>query len=74
LDTAGIGDLVEDGLVRGVPKDASPTTIARNLIAALEGQRTCGSAKLPTWEIAAVSLAHVYMDAVGGAAPAPLVR
>ena len=53
LDTAGIGDLVEDGLVRGVPRDASPAMIARILIAALEGQHVSGSARLPTWDSAA---------------------
>jgi glycosyltransferase involved in cell wall biosynthesis len=71
LDTAGIGDLVEDGLVKGVPGDASPTMIARVLIAALEDQRVSSSARLPTWDSAAVDLAHIYMDAVE-AAPTPL--
>ncbi len=67
LDTAGMGDLIEDGLVRGVHKDASPSIIARTLIAALEGQRMSGSAQLPTWDVAAVELAHVYMDTIGAA-------
>jgi glycosyltransferase involved in cell wall biosynthesis len=62
LDTAGISDLVEDGLVRGVPKDASPTMIAQTLMAALEDQCIRGSARLPTWDTAAFELAHVYMD------------
>ena len=68
LDTAGIGDLVEDGLVRGVPRDASPATVARALIAALNGERVRGSVRLPTWDTAAADLARVYMD-VAGAAP-----
>ena len=67
LDTAGISDLVQDGLVRGVPKDASPATIAQILIAALESQQVSGPVKLPTWDTAAADLAHVYMDAVGAA-------
>lgn len=71
LDAAGIGDLVEDGLVRGVPRDASPTMIARSLIAALGGQRESGSATLPTWEGAAVDLAHIYMDVAGAASTSP---
>jgi glycosyltransferase involved in cell wall biosynthesis len=71
LDTAGIRDLVEDGLVTGVPRDASPTMIARVLIAALEGHRVSSSAKLPTWDSAAFDLAHVYVDVVE-AAPTPL--
>lgn len=65
LDTAGIGDLVEDGLVRGVPKHAVPTTIAEILIAALEDRNMSDPAGLPTWDIAADFLAHVYMSAVG---------
>ena len=60
LDTTGIGDLVEDGLVRGVPRNASPTTIARALVAALGCQRVNGSARLPTWDTATLSLAHLY--------------
>lgn len=76
LVTAGIGDLVEDGLVRAVPKDASPAAIARTLVAALEGvaagegRRASGSPRLPTWDAAAANLADVYMEALG-AAPRP---
>jgi glycosyltransferase involved in cell wall biosynthesis len=44
FNTAGIGDLVEDGLVEGVPTDASPAAIARILVAALEGRCARGSA------------------------------
>jgi glycosyltransferase involved in cell wall biosynthesis len=71
LDTAGISDLVEDGLVKGVPRNAGPETIARALVAALECQRVSGSATLPTWDIAALNLAHLYRYTVG-AAPEPL--
>ena len=60
LDTTGIGDLVEDGLIRGIPRNASSTTIARALVAALECQRVSGSAELPTWNDATSSLAHLY--------------
>ena len=44
LDTAGVGDLVRAGLVRGVPKQASPRMIAEVLVSALRGQRTVGPA------------------------------
>ncbi len=67
LDTAGIGDLVEDGLVRGVPTDASPAMIAQILIAALEDQHVSGSAMLPTWDSAAAHLAQIYIDVVSAA-------
>ena len=65
LDTAGIGDLVEEGLVEGVPRDASPETIARNLVAALEGPHVGSQGCLPTWDLAASELTRIYMDAIG---------
>ena len=71
LDTAGIGDLVEDELVRGVPRDASPAVIARILIAALEGECVSGSARLATWDNAAADLAHMYMDIFRTASTSP---
>jgi glycosyltransferase involved in cell wall biosynthesis len=63
LDTAGIGDLVQDGLVRGVPTDASPAAIAQILVASLRGRLVRGGAVLPSWDSAAASLADVYLDA-----------
>jgi glycosyltransferase involved in cell wall biosynthesis len=65
IDTAGIGDLVQDGLVEGVPKDASSEIIGQTLIAALDHRRIPRSAALPTWDRAAADLACVYMEAVG---------
>jgi glycosyltransferase involved in cell wall biosynthesis len=67
LNTAGIGDLIEDGLVEGVPKDASPTAIAGALLAALGGDRVHSSAELPTWDNAASDIARVYMEAIEAA-------
>jgi len=67
LDTAGIGDLVEDGFVIGVPKDASPTTIAHALITALNDRRVRDPAPPPaTWDSAATDLARIYKDVIGG--------
>jgi glycosyltransferase involved in cell wall biosynthesis len=68
LDTAGISDLVKDELVRGVPKGASPTTVAHILVAAMQDGRANFSGRLPTWDAAEVDLARVYLEA---AAPAP---
>lgn len=65
LNATGIGDLVEDGLVTGVPKDASPSTIACTLVAVLDGRRTSGAVRLPTWDTAAAKLAHLYLDVLG---------
>ena len=55
VNTAGIGDLVEDGLVRGIPRDASPATIAQVLVAALDGLNASNST-LPTWDTAAAEV------------------
>jgi glycosyltransferase involved in cell wall biosynthesis len=70
LDTAGIADLVADGLVAGVPRDAPPTTIARILAAALGRPETGPPAGLPTWDNAADELARIYLNAAG-AGPRP---
>lgn len=64
LDTAGIHDLVQQGLVRGVPKDASPTAIAGALIAAMGDRSVMSPARLPTWDTAAADLADIYQDAI----------
>jgi glycosyltransferase involved in cell wall biosynthesis len=68
LDAAGIGDLVQDGLVSGVPRDASPAIVARALVTALNGEQASRSVRLPTWDTAAAGLARVYTD-VARAAP-----
>jgi glycosyltransferase involved in cell wall biosynthesis len=65
LDTAGIGDLIKDGLVTGIPQDASPAAIARILAAALQGRQAAVTAGLPTWDAVAARLAHVYLDTLG---------
>jgi len=64
LDTAGIGDLIEEGRVEGVPRDASPETIARTLVAALEGRHVSSPGSLPTWDLAASDLAEIYREAI----------
>jgi glycosyltransferase involved in cell wall biosynthesis len=70
LDTAGTADLVADGLVAGVPRDAPPATIARILAAALSRPETGSPAGLPTWDKAADELARIYLNAAG-AGPGP---
>jgi glycosyltransferase involved in cell wall biosynthesis len=74
LDSTGIADLVEDGLVTGIPKDASSGSIAQALAAALESRRVSGVPCLPTWDMRATELAHVYLDVLGYApTQAPLL-
>lgn len=64
LDVAGTGDLVEDGLVTGLPLDASSDVVARALVSALQdgtGQpHRPPTETLPTWETTAAGVAAVY--------------
>jgi glycosyltransferase involved in cell wall biosynthesis/GT2 family glycosyltransferase len=71
FDTAGIADLVEDGLVQGVPKDASPETIAQALVAVLEQNHMRCAPSLPTWDLAAAELARVYRDVARAPSQSP---
>lgn len=64
LNTAGIGDLVEEGLVIGVAKDATSASIAETLIRVLQGGQTNDLPSLPTWDVVATDLAGVYLAAV----------
>jgi len=64
MNTAGIGDLVDEGLVQGVPRDASSKEIAEILVAALEAQRENRQRQLPTWDMAARALGQFYLDAL----------
>ena len=73
LETAGVADLVEDGLVKGVPQDASAATIARVLVEMLASGRTSPAAKVPTWDDAASDLTRIYMEAAQAKA-APSTR
>ncbi|MEO3937852.1 glycosyltransferase family 4 protein [Dermatophilaceae bacterium Soc4.6] len=66
LDIAGTGDLVEDGLVRGIPADASVEVVADALVSALTETAAHGGPHqrlqipLPTWETTAQGVAQVY--------------
>jgi glycosyltransferase involved in cell wall biosynthesis len=75
LDTAGLADLVEEGLIEGVPKEASPEAIAQILLTVLGGRRVKATA-LPTWDAAAASLAQIYLETAGFAPrpPTPGIR
>jgi len=65
LDVAGVSDLVEDGLVRGIPADATPAVLADALVAALDQDRARAPVPLSTWDTAAADLAQVYIEAAG---------
>ncbi len=67
FDVAGIGDLVEDGLVHGISGDATTSEIAAALVTMLQmadqaGPRTVPDVELPTWESCADGVLQVYRD------------
>jgi glycosyltransferase involved in cell wall biosynthesis len=65
FDVAGVSDLVEDGLVSGVPMGAPAPVVADHLVAALQAARTGGpraGVELPTWETCAGQLAQLYRE------------
>lgn len=64
-DTAGIGELVSEGWVQGVSRDASAISIARSLVDAMSATSLSDSAELPTWDSCADELAQVYLTSVG---------
>jgi glycosyltransferase involved in cell wall biosynthesis len=72
LDTAGVADLVEDGLVTGVPRDAPAAAIAHAVVAALRRGPTGRTATLPTWDRAAAGLAEAYLDVLGSVEADPV--
>jgi glycosyltransferase involved in cell wall biosynthesis len=64
FDVAGIGDLVEDGLVTGVPLDADDARVAEALLQQLRADdgspHRAPELALPTWEGATEAIAAVY--------------
>lgn len=73
-DVAGIGDLVEDGLVHGVAPTADAPALAAALTAELVRTRSRGDVphaprpvQLPTWGSSVAATAEVYRAVLGGA-------
>lgn len=78
-DVAGVGELVAQGWVRGVPPGAPAATVAQELAAAMSAPAPPGSAPapagsvpapaerapLPSWDTCAGQLAQVYRSALG---------
>jgi glycosyltransferase involved in cell wall biosynthesis len=64
FDVAGTGDLVEDGLVTGLPTTAAAADVADALEKAmLAGPRVLGDdVDFPTWDTCAAQLADVYRE------------
>jgi glycosyltransferase involved in cell wall biosynthesis len=68
-DIAGIADLVEDGIVRGVVPGAPASVAAGALVSVLVSHARAVPPQLPTWESAAAQLADIYRGACQGAEP-----
>lgn len=68
-DVAGIGDLVEDGLVVGVRPDADDAEVASALARQLERvdgrPRSAPDVELPTWESCTAQVAGIYRAVLG---------
>jgi glycosyltransferase involved in cell wall biosynthesis len=62
---AGVGELVADGCVRGVPHGAPPSAVAQELVKAMSAPPLVDPTQLPSWDSCAEELAHVYLSAVG---------
>jgi len=69
-DRAGIGELIAEGWVRGVPPGAPPAVVARELIKAMSSPSSIDYDQLPSWDSCADQLAQVYLSSLG-IAPLP---
>jgi glycosyltransferase involved in cell wall biosynthesis len=64
-DIAGIGELVAEGWVRGVPRGAPAAAVARHVVEAMSSPSPVAHGELPSWESCADRLAHVYLTSLG---------
>jgi glycosyltransferase involved in cell wall biosynthesis len=64
LDTAGISELVAEGLVRGVTPGASAISVARTLVEVMSAPSLAGPTELQTWDSCAEQLAQLYLASV----------
>jgi glycosyltransferase involved in cell wall biosynthesis len=64
-DIAGIGELIGEGWVRGVPRGASAAAVAHELVKAMSTPTLVDHAQLPSWDSCADQLAHVYLSSLG---------
>jgi glycosyltransferase involved in cell wall biosynthesis len=63
-DIAGMGELIAEGWVRGVPPGAPAADVARQLVKAMSSPSPTVEGQLPSWESCADQLAHVYGELV----------
>jgi glycosyltransferase involved in cell wall biosynthesis len=67
-DVAAVGELVAEGLVRGVALEAPASATAQQLLKAMAAPASAPLAGLPTWDRAASELGQLYL-AIAGRAP-----
>ena len=66
-DTTAIGELVAEGLVRGVAPDAPSSVIAQQILQAMSAPVTGALPGLPTWDTSAEELGDLYLSLAGRA-------
>ena len=64
-DTAGVGELIAEGWVRGVAPGSSAAVVAQELVAAMSSPSLEIDTQLPTWDSCGDQLAHVYLSSLG---------
>src|SRR6516225_7162154 len=64
-DVAGVGELIAEGWVRGVPYGAPAATLARELVKSMSSPSRVDRSQLPSWDSCADQLAHVYLSSLG---------
>ncbi len=64
-DIAGLGELIAEGWVRGVPRGAPAAAVAQELVEAMSTPSLVDPAELPTWDSCADQLTHVYLSSLG---------
>jgi glycosyltransferase involved in cell wall biosynthesis len=65
-DIAGVGELVAEGWVRGVPHGAPAAAVARELVKAMSSPSSVDRVQLPSWDLCANQLAHIYLSSLRG--------
>jgi glycosyltransferase involved in cell wall biosynthesis len=63
-DIAGVGELIAEGWVRGVPYRAAASDVAKEIIDMMGSVSLVDSAKIPSWDSCADQLADVYRSAL----------
>jgi glycosyltransferase involved in cell wall biosynthesis len=74
LDIAGIGELIAEGWVRGVPPGAPPAAIAQELVKAMSSPSPVDHVQLPSWDSCAEQLARIYLSSPGVAPASRTLR